>query len=418
MTPVRLLPLILACALGLAACGGPSGSPIEPAETPAPDAAPADSPDPSPPAAEEPGDPDPQPASPQPEAAGPAGLESVALEEVAVLDAPLDLAVRAGDGNLYVAEKGGRVRVIRGVGDVADAPLLDLSERVSTSSERGLLGITFSPNGSRLYAHYSDLDGAGHLGSWAVRDGALDPQSEIDHLVVSQPFPNHNGGQIRFGPDGFLYWALGDGGAGGDPEENGQNRGTLLGSILRIEPLTEGGATYQIPQDNPFVDDADARPEIWVWGLRNPWRFSFDLDGGLWIGDVGQNALEEIDFLPAEAAAGANLGWNALEGTAAFGGRTAPDDAVPPVFEYDHATGVSVTGGFVYRGAAIPALAGRYVFGDFDAGFVATLALEDGEWRAERLPVEVPLLASFGEDAAGELYALSLAGPVYRLVAR
>ena len=332
-----------------------------------------------------------------------------------MLGAPLDLAVRAGDENLYVAQKGGQLNVIAPDGTVADALFLDLSDRVSTESERGLLGIAFAPDGSRLYAHYSDLDGAGHLASWAVTDQGLDLESEIDHLSVRQPFSNHNGGRIAFGPDGFVYWALGDGGSGGDPEGNGQNRNTLLGSILRIEPLTEGDATYRVPDDNPFVGDPDARPEIWVWGLRNPWKFSFDDDGGLWIGDVGQNEIEEIDFLPAGAAAGANLGWNAREGTARFEGDP-PEGAIPPVFEYDHGTGASVMGGFVYRGEAIPALRGRYVFGDFSAGFIAALALEDGEWRARELPIRVPQLASFGEDEAGELYALNLSGSVYRLV--
>ena len=422
VTLVRLPPLILACALGLTACGISSDSGAEPPALPPaqtlPEAAPAVPPAPTnePPSAAAP-EPSEEPPSAEPDAPPePGGLDSIELEVVAVLGNPLDLAVRPGEDNLYVAEKGGRLNVITPEGAVAAELFLDLSDRVSTESERGLLGIAFSPDGSRLYAHYSDRAGAGHLASWAVTDQGLDLTSEIDHLVVSQPFSNHNGGRIAFGPDGFLYWALGDGGSGGDPEGNGQDPSTLLGSILRIEPLTEGDATYRVPDDNPFVGDPDARDEIWVWGLRNPWKFSFDADGGLWIGDVGQNELEEIDYLPAGSAAGANLGWNALEGTAPFAG-DAPDDAVPPVFEYDHDTGVSITGGFVYRGEAIPALRGRYVFGDFLAGFVATLTLEDGEWRAEQLPIDVPQLASFGEDSAGELYALNLSGTVYRLVA-
>lgn len=426
------LALLAALALSLAAlaaCGGETaGQPIEPAapsvpvpppEPEAPDPpAPVPPPEPAQPEPTPSADPDPPPAGaePAPPPAAPASLDDITLEEIAVLEQPLDLASRPGDARLYIAEKTGRVRVVEPDGAVAADPFLDLSDRVSTDSERGLLGIVFAPDGSRFYAHYSDVDGAGRLASWALAGGSLDPASEIEHLVVAQPFSNHNGGQIAFGPDGLLYWGLGDGGSGGDPEGNGQDPSTLLGSILRIEPLADPAEPYRIPPDNPFVGDPDARAEIWIWGLRNPWRFSFDADGGVWIGDVGQNALEEVDFLPAGSAAGANLGWNALEGTVPFAG-DAPPDAIPPVFEYGHDVGISITGGFVYRGSAIPALAGRYVFGDFGSGFVAALAREEGAWRALRLPVEVPQLASFGQDAEGELYALSLAGPVYRLLA-
>ncbi len=435
MRPASLatVALTILAALALVACGGddePSGQPIapvaaEPEPTPAdpePGAAPADPATGIAPEAPTGGgvDPAPEPTDPiEPaEPSEPQGtLADIALEEVAVLEQPLDLAARPGDERLYIAEKTGRVRVVSPDGAVADAPFLDLSQRVSTNSERGLLGIVFSPDGARFFAHYSDQAGSGHLASWAVSGDGLDPASEIDHLVVEQPFPNHNGGRITFGPDGFLYWGLGDGGAAGDPEETGQDTSRLLGSILRIDPLADGAETYRSPADNPFVGDGTARPEIWVWGLRNPWKFSFASDGGLWIGDVGQDALEEIDFLPAGEAAGANLGWDALEGTAPFEG-DAPADAIPPVFEYSHDVGLSVTGGFVYEGAAIPALAGRYVFGDFVTGFVATLTREEGGFRAEALPVEVSQLASFGEDNAGELYALSLTGPVYRLVSR
>ena len=416
MCPARSATLTLAIVglLALSACGGDDGQPLEPAPTaPAPPPAPA-----AEPPASRPTEP-PEPALPAP------SLNDIALEEIAVhgrhrhiavLEQPLDLATRPGDARLYIAEKTGRVRTIAPGEATAEAPFLDLSDRVSTDSERGLLGIAFAPDGSRFYAHYSDQSGDGHLASWAIAGDALDPASEIDHLVVAQPFPNHNGGQIAFGPDGFLYWGLGDGGAGGDPEGTGQDRGRLLGSILRIEPLADPAQPYRSPPDNPFVGDPDARDEIWVWGLRNPWRFSFDADGGLWIGDVGQNELEEVDFLPAGSAPGANLGWDALEGTAVFEG-DAPADAVPPVFEYSHDVGLSITGGFVYRGEALPGLAGQYVFGDFVSGFVAALAQEDDEWQAVRLPIEVSQLASFGQDQDGELYALSLEGPVYRLVA-
>ena len=405
----RALALAISALLLLAACGedGPSGQPLEPAAAPEPAAEPPEEPIAEPPPApSETGPAEPEPPPPPPPSSS---LADIVLEEIAVLDQPLELAARPGDERLYVAEKGGRVRVVAPDGSIESTPFLDLSDRVSTESERGLLGITFSPDGSRFYAHYSDRSGSGRLASWALDGDALDPRSELDILEVRQPFSNHNGGQIAFGPDGFLYWGLGDGGSAGDPEQNGQDPSTLLGSILRIEPTTDPAEPYRVPPDNPFVERSSARGEVWVWGLRNPWKFSFDADGGLWIGDVGQNALEEIDFLPAGEAAGANLGWNALEGTAPFEGE-APAGAVAPVFEYSHEAGVSVTGGYVYAGNEIPALVDSYVFGDFGSGFIAALALEDGEWRARRLPVEVPQLASFGVDAAGELYALSLSG--------
>ena len=406
-------------ALVLTACGGsdaPSTAPIEPASSPAvPEVLPAQVPE-----SEQPDEPPtetsdtaPQPAQPDTTPVDPPGLESVVLVEIAFLEQPLDLTTRAGDPRLYVAQKAGIVRVIEADGTVASDAFLDLRDRVSTESERGLLGITFAPDGERFYAHFSDTSGAGHLTSWAVNDAEIDLTSEIDHMVVAQPFSNHNGGRITFGPDGFLYWGLGDGGSGGDPEDNGQNRGTLLGSVLRIDPLADADVPYRIPPDNPFIGDGDARDEIWIWGLRNPWKFSFDTEGGIWIGDVGQSSLEEVDYLPAGAAAGANLGWNGFEGTARFDGDP-PPDTVPPVFEYDHDTGVSITGGFVYRGEAIPALRGAYVFGDFSAGFVAALTQSGDAWSAQLLPVEVPQLASFAEDQSGELYALSLSGSVFR----
>jgi glucose/arabinose dehydrogenase len=286
---------------------------------------------------------------------------------------------------------------------------------VATGGEQGLLGIAFAPDGSRLYAHYSDEEGDGRLASWAVADGAADPGTEIQLMRVEQPYGNHNGGQIAFGPDGHLYWGLGDGGSAGDPEQRAQELGSLLGKILRIRPTPGGAEPFIVPTDNPFYGREGAQPAIWVYGLRNPWRFAFDRDGGLWIGDVGQGDIEEIDYLPAGEQAGANLGWDRLEGTRPFEGE-APPDAVPPVFEYSHDVGISVTGGVVYEGAAIPGLAGAYLFGDYGSGFVSALVQDGGRWVEQRLPVEVPSLAAFGVDASGEVYLLSLDGPIYRLV--
>jgi glucose/arabinose dehydrogenase len=238
-------------------------------------------------------------------------------------------------------------------------------------------------------------------------------------LVVDQPFANHNGGDLAFGPDGFLYIGLGDGGGAGDPFGNGQSLQTLLGKMLRIDPRRSGGAPYTVPPSNPFVGDPGARPEIWAYGLRNPWRFSFDrATGDLWIADVGQSNLEEIDRQPASSRGGENYGWSAFEGSVPLGGSPA-GEVVSPVFEYDHTGGVcAVAGGYVYRGSAIPALDGAYLFADVCVGQVTWLRLTEG--GVEHATIGTPLSgpASFGEDADGELYVLTLAGPVYRLLPR
>jgi glucose/arabinose dehydrogenase len=238
-------------------------------------------------------------------------------------------------------------------------------------------------------------------------------------LFVDQPFSNHNGGALAFGPDGYLYVALGDGGSAGDPMGNAQSLSTLLGKLLRISPRPSGGEPYSIPPDNPFVGWSGARPEIWAYGLRNPWRFSFDAaTGDLWIGDVGQNAWEEIDLEPAGSDGGSNFGWDRLEGTHPFEGGSAPG-SVPPVFEYANGAGsCAVTGGYVYRGALIPALAGAYVFADYCRGRLEALVPGKGRaMEARALGPRVDALASFGEDARGELYVLSLAGTVSRIAA-
>ncbi len=338
---------------------------------------------------------------------------SVQLSEVAVVDQPVALTGRPGDDALYVAEKTGRVRAIRD-GAVDSTPVVDLSGEVSGDDEQGLLGLAFSADGSHLYVDYTDSGGDTHVVEFTMADGAAEASSRREILQVAQPFSNHNGGELQTGPDGLLYIALGDGGSGGDPQGNGQDRGTLLGTILRIDPTAAD--PYGVPADNPFVGDAGARGEIWVYGLRNPWRFSFDrATGDLWIGDVGQDAIEEIDFRPADAASGSNFGWNTFEGTQTFSGRGA-DDAVPPIFEYPTANGCSVTGGYVYRGTAIRDLTGAYVYGDYCNGEVGALLQEGGRLGSERsLGVSVSDLSSFGEDEAGELYALSLDGPIFRI---
>jgi glucose/arabinose dehydrogenase len=349
----------------------------------------------------------------------PANLASVRIRlvEVATLEQPLAMAVRAGDPALYIAQKTGTVVAIRG-GRVDPAPVLDLTEEVSLGGEQGLLGLAFSPDGRQLYVNFTDSAGDTHVTEFAMGDRRAEPATRRDVLVVDQPYANHNGGNLVFGPDGYLYIGLGDGGSGGDPHGNGQSTRTLLGKMLRIDPRPSRATSYRIPPDNPFVARSDARPAIWAYGLRNPWRYSFDrLTGDLWIGDVGQNDWEEIDRQPAGSSGGENYGWNILEGSHEFFGEEVPGGGVPPVFEYSHAEGgCTVIGGHVYRGEAIPGLYGAYLFGDLCIGEIEALRVEQGQVTEQgSLGPVVPNLSSFGEDGRGELYAMSLDGGLYRI---
>jgi len=340
----------------------------------------------------------------------------VALTRVATVEQPLAITIRRGDPSLYIAEKTGRVVAIRD-GRVTGRPVLDLSDDVSLGGEQGLLGLAFSPDGQSLYVNYTDVDGDTRIIGYAMQGDHVSRASRRQLLFVRQPYDNHNGGDLVFGPDGDLYVGLGDGGSGGDPHGNGQSLGTFLGKMLRIRPTPAGPEPYRVPPDNPFVGDPGARPEIWAYGLRNPWRYSFDpATGDLWIADVGQSAWEEIDRLPAGSPGGANFGWNLLEGTHRYAG-SAPPGAVPPVYEYSHATGRCVViGGDVYRGSAIPALAGDYVFADFCEGTLQALRLQpDGSVTHQPLGVSLPNVSSFGTGPDGELYVTSLDGGVYRL---
>lgn len=336
------------------------------------------------------------------------------LERVATLDQPVGMAVRRGDDALYVVEKTGRVMAVRD-GEVDPQPVLDLSAEVSQGGEQGLLGLAFDPDGAHLYTNHTDRDGHTRITEWAMAGDRADDASRREVLFVEQPFSNHNGGNLAFGPDGFLYIGLGDGGSGGDPLGVAQSLESLLGKMLRIDPHQDGDDAYSIPPDNPFVESRGARPEIWALGLRNPWRYSFDAaTGDLWIADVGQSAREEINRQPA-GEGGQNYGWDRLEGTLPFEG-DAPPDAVPPVHEYGREEGGTVIGGYVYRGSDIPALGGTYVFGDFFEPDLRGLRIKGGDARVGALGVDVENLVAFGQDSAGELYALSLAGPVYKLV--
>jgi len=340
----------------------------------------------------------------------------VRLVRVARLEQPVAMAVRPGeDDTLYLAEQVGRVRAVRD-GRLDPTPVVDISGEVTAGGEQGLLGQAFSPDGRYLYVAYTDRDGNHQVSELTMDGQRADPGSERSLLHFDDPFPNHNGGQLAFGPDRRLYIAFGDGGSGGDPLGNGQSLGTLFGKILRVDPRPAGGRPYGVPSDNPFVDRDGARPEVWDYGLRNPWRFSFDAaTGDLWIGDVGQNAYEEIDHEPA-GEGGRNYGWNRREGLHAYNGGDKPADAVDPVIEYSHASGCTVIGGFVYRGRRIPGLQGAYLYGDYCAGWVRAARAPGGRIAEERdLGLQVPGLSSFGADAAGELYALSLGGDLYRL---
>jgi glucose/arabinose dehydrogenase len=343
----------------------------------------------------------------------------VKLTQVAEADTPTSLVARPGSDTLYVSERAGRVRpmVDFQLGD----PIVDIVDEVVTNSEQGLLDLEFSPDGNTLYLSYNvPPDGDTRIAAYAMNGDTVDPASRRELLAVDQPFPNHKGGDIEIGPDGFLYIGLGDGGAGGDPLGNGQNTNVLLGKILRIDPTQPaGGKQYSIPPGNPFADGQGGAPEVWAYGLRNPWRFTFDpRNDDLWIADVGQGQWEEIDLLPSASGSGggANLGWNLMEGTHSFEGGSNPEGGVLPVFEYGHGPGCSITGGVVYRGSGVPGLAGAYVFTDYCDGTIQAVRAQDGALSDQRMfDAQGANLVAFGEDAAGEVYVMSLDGPIYRL---
>ncbi|MEY2425035.1 MAG: hypothetical protein QOI61_607 [Actinomycetota bacterium] len=343
--------------------------------------------------------------------------DGVAATKVATLTRPIALAVRPGEPSVvYIAQKGGNVRrlQITASGVTVDSQeVMNIATSLSTGGEQGLLGIAFSANGSTLYASYTDRQGDLRVVGYPFANGRANIGAE--RLIISVPHPgatNHNGGNIIFGPDGLLYIGTGDGGGAGDTAGNAQNVGVLLGKMLRIQPTASGSPAYTVPGDNPFVGQAGKRPEIWHYGLRNPWRWSFDrANGELWIGDVGQGAWEEIDHVGA-GAKGVNFGWNKREGKHAYEGGATPPGAVDPEYEYGHSAGYcSVTGGYVYRGSVIRGFAGTYLFADHCKGELT--AASGGSMRQLGIHIDEP--ASFGEDASGEVWVLSLAGGVYRL---
>lgn len=355
----------------------------------------------------------------------PPAAVDVHLEQVATgLNFPVLVTNAPGDASrLFVVEKGGTVRILKN-GTLLPTPFIDLSGRVTTGSEQGLLGMAFHPTDNRVVLSFTvpGTPGGGRSQVSTFRPGAnpdvLDPATEQPVITVDQPYANHNGGHVAFGPDGFLYFGLGDGGSGGDPQGNGQDRADLLGSLLRLD--LDHGLPYTVPPSNPFVGQAGIRGELWNWGLRNPWRFSFDRStGDLYIADVGQNKWEEVDVQPASSAGGENYGWAIMEGDHCYGSNSCDKTGlVLPVTEYGHGDGCSITGGYVYRGQAIPALVGTYFYGDYCNGWIRSFVYRNGtateasSWPALDTKQQI---TSFGEDAQGELYVVLANGSIYRI---
>jgi glucose/arabinose dehydrogenase len=390
------------------------------------------------------------------EAEAPDDWPTIAFEPVNLLTlaTPVFLT-HAGDGSgrIFVVERAGRIQLVKN-GTLQITPFLDISDQVRSTAnigggEEGLLSIAFPPDYAerqRFYVYYTQMDGDNVVARFdtSANPDLADSDSEEAILELAHPVLNtHNGGQLAFGPDGYLYLAPGDGGGVGDPDENAQNPASLLGKILRIDveakiptstpnvpnrlffPLISrnNGLPYRIPPDNPFIDQAGYRPEIWAMGLRNPWRFSFDqATGDLYIADVGQNAVEEVNFQPASSGGGENYGWNILEGSQCYNpptGCVPPANYAAPVAEYPHgvnnSNGCSVTGGYVYRGMAFPNLQGIYFYADFCQGKVYGLKFENSTWQSQMLLDTTYRPSSFGKDESGELYLVDIAGQIYHL---
>jgi glucose/arabinose dehydrogenase len=357
------------------------------------------------------------PGTPRPASA--VGDPQVEFVTIAELAAPVDLAWRSGDPTLYVVGQAGTITAVDAATG-ATRPVLDITDLTDAAGERGLLGLDFAPAGNRAYVNYIDANGDTVIAEFAVGpDGTFDPASERVLLNVDQPYSNHNGGDLAIGPDGMLYIALGDGGSGGDPERRALDVGTLLGKISRIDPTVPTELPYTVPGDNPFAGTEGALGEIWSIGLRNPWKFTFDpVTHDLWIADVGQNQIEEVDFVAAPAdgsvaGRGASFGWSAYEGNARFNDDQPADGHVAPVLTYTHADGCSISGGAPYRGAAIPDLWGGYVYSDYCSGTVWVLDLAG----ARNLELgNVPSVTAVVAGPDQELYVLSAEGSVNRIV--
>jgi glucose/arabinose dehydrogenase len=367
------------------------------------------------------------PAAPSPTCDAVQGTPALRLERVVDgLERPLDLKAPVGDDRLFVAEQAGRIRIVRN-GALLPTPFLDIVARVQRQGEeQGLLGIAFHPRyatNGRFFVHYTDREANSHVSEFVVssdRDRA-DPASERELLFVEQPFGSHKGGGLAFGRDGYLYASLGDGGGSADPTRNGQRVDTLLAKLLRID--VDGARPYAIPPDNPFRGQEGARPEIWHYGLRNPWRFAFDdVTGDLFIADVGASRREEVDYARA-GHAGINFGWNTMEGSLCFRPVTGcPTQGLTlPLVEYPRAEGCSIIGGVVYRGCRMPGYHGTYFYSDYCSAFLRTLRVQDGRVAEQRdlttsLGGLVGSPSAFGTDGQGEMYIVDLEGVVFRIV--
>jgi glucose/arabinose dehydrogenase len=351
----------------------------------------------------------------------------VKLVRIGTFDSPLYVTAPPGDrSRVFVVQQGGRIRVVVN-GRRAARPFLDITGSVVSGGEQGLLSMAFAPDyarSGRFYVNYTDNNGDTRVEEFRrsqQNPNVADPSTRRLVLFVDQPFANHNGGLVLFGPDRLLYIGMGDGGSGGDPFNNAQRLGTLLGKMLRIDPRPGRGARYRVPRSNPFVG-RPGRDEIYALGLRNPWRFSFDrATGDLYIGDVGQSSREEVDYARRGAARGRNYGWSCFEGRRRYDRSRRCARSIPPVLDYGRAGGAcSVTGGLVVRDPTVRALRGRYVYGDFCRGRLMSFRISSRGRAVDDAPLglSVPSLSSFGEDARGHVYATSLSGPVYRFARR
>jgi glucose/arabinose dehydrogenase len=391
-----------------------------------------------------------------PSAPSQAAVEQITWPEISLeawpvsFDRPVAIT-HAGDesGRVFIVEQRGTIRVVQ-EGQLIPEPFLDIRPQVRCCGEEGLLGLAFPPgfeNKGHFYVYYTRLDGNNQVSRFNVGLDAdvADPNSEEEILFLYHPtYSNHNGGKLAFGLDGYLYIGTGDGGGAGDPQNNAQNLASMMGKILRIDveaahsiildlenplffPLLSGGAgsaagAYAIPSDNPFLNNPQALPEIWALGLRNPWRFSFDAEtGDLYIADVGQQAMEEINFQPASSSGGENYGWNILEGNLCFSPSNActpPPNYSPPVSVYEHSQGCSVTGGEVYRGTTYPLLEGIYLYGDYCSGRIWGLVQDGSVWQSRELLDTSYRISTFGSDEMGDLYLADLSsGTIYRVIA-
>ncbi len=429
---MKRIPLAIAAAtaLILVACGSDgggdsfgSGQPA-PTDSTAPTTTPAEvepttapSTEPSAPASSAPS------ASTTTAPTGPLPEPAIGLFEIGNFDQPVEVAARPGFGDVYVVEQPGRVVA---VSDLSTDIVLDMTDLTDANGERGLLGLAFHPTAELAYVNFTDANGDTVIAEFTIdpSSGLFDRDTYREVLSIDQPYSNHNGGQLAFGPDQLLYIGVGDGGSGGDPERHALDLSSRLGKILRIDPLADGDEPFTVPADNPFVGDEAADPAIWAYGLRNPWRFSFDPEtGDLWIGDVGQGDFEEINHAiavdRADAARGANFGWSAFEGFERFNDDQPVDGALAPLFVYDHADGrCSVTGGSVARGDAVPDLAGWYLFGDYCTGQI--WALDPTAPPTEPRVVEIADLnglAAISQGPERDLFAVSNGGTVSRIIA-